>query len=78
MEGEVHLGEEVLISTRNCAIGQCRCGTYHVRINAVTLHLAAVQFFEVARLFKLMMGRSAGLGLSTPPPQAALAPGKES
>lgn len=64
--GQTPCREEVLMSTRNCVIGLCRCGAYHVRINAVTLHLTAVQFFEVARVFKLTMGRSAGLDLSTP------------
>ncbi len=55
---------DLLFVTRNCAVRKCHCGIYHVRIGSSMLHLTAVQFTEVARVFKLMMGRLAALDMS--------------
>jgi hypothetical protein len=52
--------EERIVSTPDGAISRCRCGVYHVQINAVTLHLTEAQFDSAARLFKLALGASAG------------------
>lgn len=64
--------EEVLFSNRDCTIWQCRCGIYHIRIHAATLHLTTAQFERVARVFKLMMGRAAGIGSPSPMTHAGL------
>ncbi len=68
--------EEALFSNPDCTIWQCRCGIYHVRIHAATLHLTAAQFERVARIFKLMMGRAAGIGMPSPMPHAGLERGE--
>jgi len=64
--------EEGLAAMREGDISLCRCGIYHVRINAITLHLTAKQFDAAARLFKLAMGTLVGrrLGDSQTSPAA--------
>lgn len=38
------------------SISICGCGLYHVRVNAITLHLTVSQFESAARLFKVGLG----------------------
>ena len=64
--------EEELSSAKEGDISLCRCGIYHVRINATTLHLTAKQFDAVARLFKLTMGMLAGRRLSDSSPESII------
>jgi hypothetical protein len=64
--------EEVFFSNRDCSIWQCRCGIYHVKIHTIRLHLTTAQFERVARLFKLMMGRAAGIAAAPPALEAPL------
>lgn len=56
MDKERFCQKESLVSTLDGTICRCRCGIYHVRIRATTLHLSASQFDGVARLFKLALG----------------------
>jgi hypothetical protein len=51
---------ESLVSNVDGTVTKCVCGHYHVRINAVTLHLTALQFDAAARLFKLAWGMVVG------------------
>jgi sirohydrochlorin ferrochelatase len=51
---------ESLVSNMDGTVTKCGCGRYHVRINAVTLHLTALQFDAAARLFRLAWGMVVG------------------
>lgn len=55
---------ESLVSSVDGTVTKCGCGQYHVRINAVTLHLTALQFDAAARLFKLAWGMVVGRRIS--------------
>lgn len=55
---------ESLVSSVDGTVTKCGCGHYHVRINAVTLHLTALQFNAAARLFKLAWGMVVGRRIS--------------
>ncbi|HET8760250.1 MAG TPA: hypothetical protein VFN94_04235 [Nitrospiria bacterium] len=55
---------ESLVSNVDGTVTKCGCGHYHVRINAVTLHLTALQFDAAARLFKLAWGMVVGRRIS--------------
>lgn len=44
------------------SVGRCRCGIYHLRIDATMIDLTLSQFLTVARLFKLTLGALAGKG----------------
>ncbi len=55
---------ESLVSNMDGTVTKCGCGRYHVRINAVTLHLTALQFDAAARLFKLAWGMVVGRRIS--------------
>ncbi|MFZ5875596.1 MAG: sirohydrochlorin chelatase [Nitrospirota bacterium] len=55
---------ESLVSSVDGTVTKCGCGRYHVRINAVTLHLTALQFDAAARLFKLAWGMVVGRRIS--------------
>ncbi len=55
---------ESLVSNVDGTVTKCGCGHYHVQINAVTLHLTALQFDAAARLFKLAWGMVVGRRIS--------------
>jgi hypothetical protein len=44
------------------SVRSCRCGVYHVRIDATMIDLTLSQFLTVARLFKMTLGALAGKG----------------
>jgi hypothetical protein len=48
------------------SVRRCRCGIYHVRIDATMIDLTSSQFLTVARLFKLTLGALAGKGRADP------------
>lgn len=48
--------KETVVSAPNAVIQRCSCGTYHVELESVTLHLSPAQFGAAARVFKLALG----------------------
>jgi hypothetical protein len=47
---------DTLVSSMFCDISRCRCGVYSVRIEKMTMQLTALQFGQIARVFKLACG----------------------